>query len=248
MFMGWLAVAGLAATVYDRLRRRREKRAGARQVISRRAERVIYDFGARHGNDVAYHLVKCEKVVVASPDSGLCESLAREFEREIKAARLDIVNVTLARHDSPESATGEHADGPIATPVPRRRPSSLVDEFGPAEYVQIDAPGDELTILEELFVAGVFPPEVALNARAGAFDLLVRHGYQKFSFVAAGVIEQVYATSIVSTRQGVRRFMFRAGCSGPFGDDIRAPWEDAESFASTLRRAGPLWMLHARRQ
>jgi len=231
------------------------------------ARPVIYDFGMNNGDDVEYYLLKGERVVAVEANSSLCEFASKRFPAEIQSGRLIILNVALADRESAEPLTfyihkTNHVLSQLPEPdasirdefepvlVPCRTPSSIVREFGPPQYIKIDIEHYDLAVLRELFAAGIFPPQISAESHSiGVFACLVENGYCKFSLVDGYSVPKVYGDVVIPTRRGVRRFSFREHSAGPFGEDIRAPWEDADIFFSTLAKAGLGWKdIHARRK
>lgn len=228
---------------------------------------VIYDFGMNNGDDVLYYLLKCQRVVAVEANSSLCELATKRFQSEIDSGRLVILNVALSEKESSEPLTfyihkTNHVLSQLPEPdesirdefepvrVPSRTPSSIVREFGPPQYIKIDIEHYDLAVLRELFGAGIFPPMISAESHSiGIFACLVENGYTKFSLVDGYTVPQVYGNVVISTLRGVRRYSFPEHSAGPFGNDIRAPWEDADTFFMTLAKAGLGWKdIHARRK
>ena len=227
---------------------------------------VIYDFGMNNGDDVEYYLLKCDRVVAVEANSALCEMASERFAWDIKSGRLTILNVALSDRESAEPLTfyihkTNHVLSQLPEPepevrgefeavqVPCRTPSSIVQEFGPAHYVKVDIEHYDLPVLRELFAAGIYPPQISAESHsAGVFACLVDNGYTSFALVDGHTVPEVYGNAIIQTLKGVRRFSFKYHSAGPFGDDIRANWQDANEFLYTLAEARLGWKdIHARR-
>ena len=59
-------------------------------------------------------------------------------------------------------------------------------------------------------------------------------------------MQDVYSNKVITSIKGPRRFSFKEHSAGPFGDDIRTPWEDADAFFYTLAKAELGWKdIHA---
>ena len=227
---------------------------------------VIYDFGMNNGDDVEYYLLKCDHVVGVEANASLCDLVRKRFAREIEAGRLTILNVALSERSSvspltfyihktnhvlsqlPEPAA-DIRDEYEAVLVPCRTPSSIVREFGPPLYVKVDIEHYDHKVLRELFAARIFPPDISAESHSiGIFACLVENGYTYFSLVDGQSVQDVYGDATISTIAGDRSFSFPEHSAGPFGDDIRAPWEDADAFFQTLAAAGLGWKdIHASR-
>ena len=89
-------------------------------------------------------------------------------------------------------------------------------------------------MLNNLFAAGIFPPEVSAEAlSASVFATLAANGYTAFNLVAG---------------EAIAKHGFNRNSAGPFGQDIWTPWEDADTFLYTLASAFLGWRdIHASR-
>lgn len=230
----------------------------------RQKDPVIYDFGMNNGDDVEYYLLKCHRVVAVEANASLCDLASKRFAREIEMGRLKILNVALSDHPSAEPLPfyihkTNHVLSQLPEPdpgirdefervlVPCRTPSSIVQEYGPPLYIKIDIEHYDLNVLRELFAAGIRPPEISAESHSiGVFACLVENGYQRFALVDGATVPEVYAHRGIYIGQGRRRFSFKEHSAGPFGQDIKTAWEDADSFFQTLARAGLGWKdIHA---
>jgi FkbM family methyltransferase len=229
-------------------------------------QRVIYDFGMNNGDDVEYYLMKGATVVGVEANRSLCELVERRFAGAIEEGRLCVLNVALS---------GEESDGPIpfylhktnhvlsqlpkpadgdlqnfeAIEVACRTPASIVREFGEPWYIKIDLERLDLAVLDNLFAAGILPPEISAEAHsADIFACLVANGYSSFNLVDGLTVAKRYGRATISTPNGHREFHFKQHSAGPFGDDIVSAWEDTDTFLYTLANAGLGWKdIHASR-
>lgn len=227
---------------------------------------VIYDFGMNNGDDVEYLLLKCDRVVGVDANASLCKLATERFAPDIAAGRLTIVNVALAERESAEPLTfyihktnhvlsqlpkpeAEVRDEFEAVRVPSRTPASIVREFGPPLYVKIDVEHYDHKVLRNLFSAGIRPPFISAESHSIAvFACMVENGYDRFALVEGRSVQDVYAAAAIESLAGPREFAFKDHMAGPFGDDIDAPWQDADTFFQTLAGAELGWKdIHARR-
>jgi len=227
---------------------------------------VIYDFGMNNGDDLEYYLLKGERVVGVEANKSLCASVKRRFSAELETGRLVLLNVAL----SDEQSSGlipfyvhktNHVLSQLPRPsdeelgnfdevqVPCRTPSSIVREFGQPWYIKIDVERFDLAVLENLFSALIFPPEISAEVHdAAVFACLVANGYRSFNLVDGRSVARVYAKAAIATSDGLKEFRFKEHSAGPFGEDIRTPWEEPNSFLYTLAAAGLGWKdIHASR-
>lgn len=227
---------------------------------------IIYDFGMNNGDDVEYYLLKSERVVGVEANSALCELVERRFAREIAAGRLTVLNTVLSDRASATPVPfylhkTNHVLSQFPEPDPPERrqfdkvmlaartPADIVVEFGEPSYIKVDVEHFDLAVLRNLFAAGIFPPEISAESHSAAvFACLVENGYSVFSLVEGVSVAQCYGTATISTGAGRRAFSFKEHSAGPFGDDIRTPWEDTDTFFHTLAMAGLGWKdIHASR-
>ena len=225
---------------------------------------VIYDFGMNNGDDVEYYLLKAARVVGVEANKNLCELVERRFSAEIESGRLVVLNFALAAEESSDpipfylhktnhvlSQLPKPADDDLANfeevRVSCRTPASIVREFGDPWYVKIDVEHFDLTVLENLFSAGIAPPEISAESHdAAVFACLVAAGYRSFSLVDGPSVARLYGRTQIATSNGPMEFRFKEHSAGPFGEDIRTAWEDPNTFLYTLAAAGLGWKdIHA---
>ena len=231
------------------------------------ARPVIYDFGMNNGDDVDYYLHKGARVVGVEANPDLCNEVRARFPREIAARQLSILNVALSDVETSEPVTfyvhkhnhvlsrlpeprPEVRDQFTAIQVPCRTPASIVREFGDPLYVKIDLEFYDQQVLKNLFGAGIYPPEISAESHTiDVFAHLVVNGYRSFSLVDGSSVAREYGNAVIATPAGPQTYQFRHHSAGPYGEDIRAPWEDAETFFHTLAIAGLGWKdIHASRE
>jgi FkbM family methyltransferase len=227
---------------------------------------VIYDFGMNNGDDVEYYLLKGDRAVGVEANRSLCELVEERFRKEIDDGRLVILNVALADSESAGPvAFYLHKTNHVLSQLPRpaeqdlhnfeevevaaRTPASIVREFGEPSYIKIDVEHFDLAVLKNLFGAGIFPPEISAESHSvDVFACLVANGYTSFNLVDGLTVGKCYGSASIATTAGPSQFRFQEHSAGPFGEDIRTPWEDANTFLYTLAAAGLGWKdIHASR-
>ena len=227
---------------------------------------VIYDFGMNNGDDVEYYLLKAERVVGVEANPVLCEAVRRRFAPEIESGRLVVLNVALAEQESSEPVTFYvHKHNHVLSRLPRpdedqldqftpiavecRTPASIVREHGEPLYIKVDVEHYDDKVLRNLFEAGIFPPEISAESHSiDVFSRFVVNGYTAFSLVEGSSVAREYGKATIATANGPRPFRFKPHSGGPFGEDIRDRWEDADTFFHTLAIAGLGWKdIHASR-
>ncbi len=227
---------------------------------------VIYDFGMNNGDDVEYYLLKARRVVGVEANTSLCEFVEQRYESEIASGRLTVLNVALAEQESDAAISFYlHKTNHVLSQLPRpaeaelhnfevvrvacRTPANIVREFGEPIYIKVDVEHFDLAVLKNLFAAGIFPPEISAESHsADIFACLVASGYKSFNLVDGPSVASRYGRTKIATDDGPREFAFKEHSAGPFGEDIRTPWEDADTFLYTLASAGLGWKdVHASR-
>jgi FkbM family methyltransferase len=227
---------------------------------------VIYDFGMNNGDDVDYYLRKGMRVVGVEANPELCNLVEKRFAADIKAGRLVVLNVALSEAESAAPITfyvhkTNHVLSQLPKPsadlvqhftaidVPCRTPASIVHEYGEPAYVKIDVESYDSQVLQNLFANGIFPPEISAESHSiRVFACLVTNGYTSFALVDGSTVSREYGEATIATPDGPVKFAFKHHSAGPFGEDIRARWEDADTFFHTLAIAGLGWKdIHASR-
>ncbi len=64
---------------------------------------IIYDIGASNGQNVAYYLLKADKVVAAEADFRVCNLIREKFPDEIKSGRLAVENCAATHLETSET-------------------------------------------------------------------------------------------------------------------------------------------------
>lgn len=227
---------------------------------------IIYDFGMNNGDDVEYYLLKGARVVGVEANLSLCDMVERRFADAIASGRFVVLNVALSDQESGRPVRFYlHKTNHVLSQLPRpsddqlqnfdevevrcRTPAGIVREFGQPAYIKIDVEHFDLVVLNNLFAAGIFPPEISAESHsADIFACLVANGYSSFNLVDGPTVARRYGHATISTPQGRREFRFKKHSAGPFGEDILTPWEDANTFLHTLAIAGLGWKdIHASR-
>lgn len=227
---------------------------------------VIYDFGMNNGDDVEYYLLKADRVVGVEANPFLCDFVLKRFSSEIETGRLTVLNVALSDCDSNKPLTfyvhnHNHVLSQLPMPAPHllneftpiqvacRTPASIITEYGDPRYVKIDVEHFDAQVLQNLFAADIYPPEISAESHSiQIFSQFVVNGYNSFSLVEGSTVTRDYGNARIATADGPRVFRFRSHSAGPFGEDIRSPWEDADTFFHTLAIAGLGWKdIHASR-
>ncbi len=228
--------------------------------------KVIYDIGANNGDDLAYYLLKAERVVAVEANPRLCEQILKRFQKEVELKRLIIENCALT-----DSFSGEidfyihrvdHILSTLVEPVGRERDhfertritaisvSDLVAKHGEPYYIKIDIEGYDEKILEALYANGIKPPYISAESHTlGVFSLLAeKFGYKSFKLLEGASVGTKYAQAKVFSpiAGGYAEYSFPSHSAGPFGDDIDGDWLDKDSLLKLLGFHGLGWKdIHA---
>ncbi len=212
------------------------------------------------GEDSAYYLRKGYRVIAFEADPALVEECRARFADEIADSRLTIVSgaivaappegstVTFHRH------TGRSVWGTIdagwaernalpgrteAVEVPAVDFGACLERYGIPQYLKVDIEGADRVCLQSLRAFEGRPAYLSLEADrtdlaalSEELTLLEALGYDRFAAVQQkGVAGTELVTTDLQGRSVTHRFEEES--SGPFGEDLTAPWGDV---TATLRR------------
>lgn len=225
--------------------------------------RIIYDFGANNGDNVAYYLRKAERVVAIEANPVLAAQIQARFAAAIASKRL-FVEACVVTAGS-EAATvpfylhrTHHPMSQFPRPekiadyeeiaLPSRPVAEILAEHGQPFYIKIDIEHYDEAILRAVFDAGVFPPFI--SAEAHSVDifavLLAIGGYRAFKLIDGCSGGDVYRDLEIAALDGPERRSFAKHSAGPFGDDIDGPWRSADHISRILAAEEFGWKeLHA---
>jgi FkbM family methyltransferase len=236
----------------------------APQII---APRIIYDFGANNGDDVAYYLQKADRVVAVEANPVLAEQIRARFAEPIAAGRLSVENCVLTVEPSaagvpfyvhrtnhvlsqfPPPPAAQLAQFDRIT-VRAQNVVDLIAAHGEPYYVKLDIEHYDHIILDELLTRGIRPPYVSAESHSiEVFATLIAKGrYEAFKLVDGRSVPTRYRNASIATDEGPRPWSFPEHSAGPFGGDIAGPWMTRNNFFRLLSFAGLGWKdIHASR-
>jgi FkbM family methyltransferase len=222
---------------------------------------LVYDVGMHLGEDSAYYLKKGFRVVGFEGNPNLVAACRSRFAREIVEGRLKIVAGAISKDTDTETTTfyvhsvttwGTTEADWVERNLPHGESRAIVvptvkfeDELrasGIPYYMKVDIEGADRLCFEALAQFVNRPTYVSLESEKNDFgallaelDLLERLGYDRFAAVQQEYIER----RPITTRDLAGRpfaHTFEAAASGPFGEDLEAPWEDREGIVAQYRR------------
>jgi FkbM family methyltransferase len=226
-----------------------------------RVDDLVYDVGMHVGEDTAYYLKKGFRVIGFEANPELAARCRERFAQELSEGRVAIVEGAISAADTPTTAFFLHATETVwgtirdswaarnapygesrRTEVPTIRFAEQLRAWGVPHYLKIDIEGADLLCLEALEGFEHRPAYVSIEsdkdsfeAVLGELELLVRLGYERFAAVQQEYLDRV---EITTTDRAGRPFThrFEPGSSGPFGEDVSAPWEDLDAIVARYRR------------
>jgi FkbM family methyltransferase len=227
---------------------------------------LVFDVGLFRGEDTVYYLRKGFRVVAFEAQPQLVDAGRERFAAEIADGRLQIVpgaitaeprdSVTFFTH-SRMAAWGttqrhraqrnEVMGGSVPLTVPAVDFAACLHDYGVPHYLKIDIEAADMLCLEALrdLEPQQRPPYVSIEAESDSwagvvrqFDLLEWLGYSRFAIVQQGNIGG--RVDEITTRDGrTIPYRFEMFSSGPFGEDLTAPWLDKREAMRRYRRILP---------
>jgi FkbM family methyltransferase len=234
---------------------------------------LVFDVGFHMGEDTAYYLRKGFRVVGVEAHPHLVATARREFAAELADGRLHIVSgaitakgegsLTFYTHSrmsswgttEPTRADRNEVMGPsVPVTVPAVDFAACLREYGVPYYLKIDIEAADMLCLEALFdvepeqrprYASIEGESESWSGLVRQFDTLERLGYTRFAIVQQATIGG--RVGRITTRDGSTiPYCFRVHSSGPFGEDLTAPWLDKRAALRRYRRILPaLVVAHA---
>lgn len=231
------------------------------------ARRIIYDFGANNGDDVAYYLMKADLVVAVEANPVLADQIRARFAEPLANGRLAVENCVLTVDASAPGAPfyvhkHNHVLSQFPPPPEHELPRfdkitvraenviDLMERYGEPFYVKLDIEHYDHIILDDLLSRGVIPPYISAESHSIEVfaTLIAKGGYQAFKLVDGRSVPTRYREWTIQTDAGPRTHSFPEHSAGPFGGDISGPWMTRNNFFRVLSYAGLGWKdIHASR-
>jgi FkbM family methyltransferase len=227
--------------------------------------KIIYDFGANNGDDVAYYLKKADVVVAVEANPALCEEIEQRFPQAIAEGRLFVENCVLTAHGAEGKVDfyihkRNHVLSQFPRPdedaidkyervlLPARAVTSLLARYGDPYYIKIDIEHCEEAILKELFRVNIRPPFISAESHSiQVFALLVGLGeYSAFKLVDGASVAKKYGNCTIAVDGKTESYSFPRQSAGPFGEDVAGEWLSGDDFFLLLAKAKLGWKdIHA---
>lgn len=206
--------------------------------------KIIYDFGANHGQNIDYYLSRADIVVAVEANPAACDSIRETYEREIKDGKVFVENCVLLDNNYHDEVPfyihktndllstivePENLDEYEKVSLHAEYAMDIIRKYGFPHYIKIDLEDYDANILRALFEAGIKPQYVSAESKSiEVFALMVAYGYDKFK--------------LVDGKQ-------KNESAGPFGEDIStSKWSNANDFFKFLALVGLGWKdIHCKR-
>ena len=229
-------------------------------------KKIIYDLGANNGDDIPYYLLKSDLVVAVEANPTLCQIINKRFQVEIEQGELVVENCVLTvEEDVSEVSFYIHKEDHVRSQFPKPPPEELInyeavllpsksairiiEKYGEPYYIKIDIEHYDSEILQALYESNFFPPFISAETHdIKVFSLLVVMGYGAFKLVEGRAVSHVYSGCSIQHGQEKISYSFPYHSAGPFGNDIKGKWMNAENFLRLLAYEGLGWRdIHAAR-
>lgn len=164
---------------------------------------LIYDVGMGNGDDTAYYLSRCFRVVAIEANPAMVEQASRRFEREIAAGTLSILNIGICEKEGElpfwicdsfsdwssfvQSVASRGGTAHHEIQVTCRRFQSVLTEFGVPYYLKVDIERKEINCLRDLTAFTDLPKYVSFEQNycaKEALPLLHKLGYTGFKLIS----------------------------------------------------------------
>lgn len=225
---------------------------------------LIFDLGAHIGLNIPYYLLKANKVVAVEANLNLVEELRNKFSSEIDKGKLEIIHAAIVPNDAVPEVSFWQSDSfsflsSLVKPkdttgfdevvVPTISVKRLFREYGDPDFVKIDLEGFDIEILCAMFINGIRPTAIQVEAwNPAVFGVLSGLGdYTSFKVVNSPHVGELYGDHRFTTPDGREvSHSFEYHSAGPVGDELAGPWFSAEQIFKLLGVLGPGWYdIHA---
>jgi FkbM family methyltransferase len=201
-----------------------------------------------NGDDTEYYLRKGYRVVAVEANPLLCAEAAQRFASEIASGQLSVLNLAIAEQPGSAEFYVKHERAPQSSlRAPRDmagweavtvQTAPLADIINPASeiaFVKIDIERMDIIALDSLIDAGIRPRLISVEAHS--FEVLLKlyvMGYAGYRLVNGNIVHREHRQRPIALRDGTREpYHFKAGSSGPFGEDLPGRWLNIEQAAYT---------------
>lgn len=188
---------------------------------------TVFDVGMHDGQDTAYYLARGYDVVAIEANPKKCAMAERRFEAEVRAGRLEVLNVGIADaagemefwvSDESEwssfdrSAATRQGRRARAIRVPTTTFAEVLGRYRPPILVKIDIEGNDTLCVRDLARSSIRPSYVSFEANKMAGSdvaLLSQIGYDSFKCIRQNDLHEITPRN-VRWQVKVRKVVWRA--------------------------------------
>jgi FkbM family methyltransferase len=215
-------------------------------------KKIIFDFGANRGQNVAYYLERADVVIAVEANLELCKEIRSHFQDEIKEGRLFVENFVLTDTNSDSGTQVDffiHNKNSVlsqfkkpdleedftARKVFQISPTELVNRFTMGKfapyYVKIDLEGFDAQVIRNLFLNKIYPVYISAESHSiEVFAAIVEScQYDRFKLVDGSKVPKKSWQSLDG-----KLIPFKSHSAGPFGSDIDGAWLGSNAFFKYL--------------
>ena len=222
--------------------------------------KIIYDVGSNNGDDIAYYLLKADKVVAIEANPDLAELIRQRFADPIAQGRVVLEACVVTVDDDRARvpffiSRGHHVLSQFEEPsrdqitnfnrveLPARSLISIIEQYGRPYYVKIDVEGYDQVLLDALFKHGIFPPYLSAESHSiEVFASLVANArYTAFKIVDGSSNPHEYANHLIETETVSVPYSNPDHSAGTFGNYVKGPWQTPAAFLHTLAHYNLGW-------
>ena len=231
-------------------------------------DEYILDVGMNNGDDTDYYLTKGFCVIAVEANSYLCKIARARFSKAIESKRLIILNAAVSDeigtcpfYINKDNSHWSSLDISWAQRNNTRVELNVIDcinmgtiltRYGTPHYIKIDIEGADKIALNQIMQSGYTPRYISVEDCYLGYEyikILADSGFKKFKLSNQA--------NVISSLDVDINYEFKAGSSGPFGEDLSGFWRSKEEFlefysknvrsAETLQRIAPpnvWWDIH----
>lgn len=229
------------------------------EKMTKKIEKIVYDFGANNGNNIPYYLLRFDKVIAIEANPELADYIRNKYSEYIKEKRLFVENCAVSNKNA-EVDFYIHKTNNVLSQLPKPenlddfnlvkvvsvKPSDIIKKYGEAEYIKIDVEHSDVEIISDIFNSGIFPNYISAEVHdISVFSLLTyTNTYGYFKILDGKSVSDVYKNIDISGKL----YSFPFHSAGPMFEDIsQKPLNKTELF-NELSVLGLGWKdIHAKK-
>ena len=214
--------------------------------------KIIYDFGASHGENIPYYLLKSDLVIAVEADPSNCQYIEKKFQKEIQCGKLILEKCILADKNEKNKKFYIHKDNYLLGQFPKptnllnnnffqievssRDVLEIIKTYGDPYYIKIDLEEYDEVILKRILSNNIRPNYLSVEAtNPHIFELLYSIGeYNSYKLVEGNNVEYIYKNLKIYIKSIINKYSFSKNSAGPFGNDIYGSWITKENFSKLM--------------